>query len=583
MSKRARTESIVSSATNMDDDTNVTPESESDSGVGNRGKEIIPMHMPIKARHSTLKTFTKHFYFKIYANDWLVVTQPSGTTVTGWMNYIPYQALAMYLSPGEYMKLVRNTGWAEIKDAKFQLEYKAVRTPFDANNTDAAEANGNLQFEIQRFDGLEKMLPFDTVDVPLSPGEPVQYNSYVELIQRLYGVTGFARYSTGGVPLPATMRERGLTWRPSWGFNFNVDDNLGYGDMYRDFNKSISSLPIGEFVTERLNTNQVKMGEGYCFNKTYKPKNGLITAATSGRATSTQTPGDYARINGPIRYKGLTADMQAGAQDATQWQAIYPDIEIAVTTAEVSGVGDLTQLQSISINNLTASQPATYSQGVAASRPQIDPLTNPVVFDGGPQPTANGAIWEDARTQGWPPIQVIDGASLVGNGNDRLGYGYNNAMAYYTIADLENYSEYPDYKAPPITRMESFCIGAVPKTTKQNTTVAATLEFECSTEITVECFESDHTYFNCAYSIYDSDGGVGPDGSSALPGAQYIDSFFRPSATDPQNGFLYGGKWQQQEHTSVLRDPKKWAIGRYGAYAKPLFNDLTAELPVLRK
>lgn len=565
-------------------DVDMGASAEGGGGSEGQGSSIISMERPIKAKNTFTKRFTKHFYVKLYAQDWVVTPDTTGTSVVGWMNWIPYQALCMYLSPGEYMKLVRDSNYATVKEAKFQMEFKAVRTPFDANVTDAAEANGNLQFEIQRFDGLEKMLPFNVVDRSYNDANSKLNVSHAELIQRLYGITGFGRYTTGtNSKLPAVMRERGFTYRPQWGFESNSDyGSTAFGSMYRNYNLGISALPIGEFVSERLNTNQVKMGEGYCFNKVYKPKNGLITAASSAFCTRRQNPSSRTRVNVKSRFQDGGVDAIAGSVDATQYLGIYPIISNDVIPIEVSGVGNL-KILTPGATNIFPSGVGSNSCTVAMSA-EFPGVNTPTATFEGPaegEGVTYAGIWQNARQVGWPPVDVVSMESEFESQNDTLGYGYNNAMAYYTIADLENYSEFPSHHDPPLHKMESFLLGAVPKTNKDNTIVNATMEFEITTEIVVEISDCDNTYINCAYNVFADDGAVSVDGVTPLSNNVFMDQHFVPATGDTNNGFLYGGKWQHNEHDVTLRDPKFWNKG-YGRAAKPLFQLIPADTPMLK-
>lgn len=554
----------------------------SSSGGGGMlgGNHMFPPKMPLKHMNKYTKTFTKHFYFKIYANDWSVIPDTSGTRVQGFMTYIPYQALCMYLAPEEYMKLVRDSNYCKIKEAKCQVEFKAVRTPFMANSTDTAEANGNLQFEIQRFDGLEKMLPFQVNDVPGRNGDPVSAKSYAELIQRLYGYTAFGRMPTAAAAarLPATMRERGLSWRPSWQFSFgNAAQNTGTGSTYRDVNKEISSLPIGEYITDRLNTNQCKMGEGYCFNKVVRPKNGIISTASSAFSTARQDANATTRINMKQRMRDPAPLTANPTSNDPQYAAIYPIVSttsdgLTVDASPIAGIliqPSLTALQTINVSGVSGT-----SNYVATSIDETPPGTTPVTFgrqyDLSAQPV--GSFLSGANT--------VSGALNDTTTTDNFGYGYNNDMAWYTLADLENYSMFTSRNEIPIHHLPSFMIGAVPKTNMDNSIVNATMEFEVTTAIEIECSDLDPTYINCAYDVLGESIAAPYTAQTRNPPQSWIDSGFTPTAADPQNGRLFGGKWQHNELDVTLRDPKFWN-NQYGRAGKPLFELIPNATPNL--
>jgi len=535
----------------------------SSSGGGSRGMHIFSPNRPMKQLHTSKHTYTKHFYFKIYANDWQTYVTSTGTPeqqtdIVGFMSWIPWQALCMYLSPNEYMRIVRDCSYAKVVDSKFQLEFKAVRTPFDTNSTDQAEANGNLQFEINRWDGLEKMLPFETVDVPFG-GTPERYSTHIELITRLYGEGAFSqRPAAASTAWPATMRERGLTYRPSWRFGAS-GNQTAFGTMYRDVNRAICALPVGEYVTERLNTNAVKMGEGYCFNRTYKPKNGIIaSASTAYSAPRNSQPTSSTRIN--IKERMKDSATAPANQDAAQYEALFPNF--------TSALGEASHIDPENFRSQSALQ-------VGDGGSFIKSAASGVEFEGSGYPLnmkfgINGAttdrnyVWNTAA--GFTQEPVITSASVD---KDNVGYGYNNFMAWYAMADLENYSMFTSRNDPPIHHMPSMLIGAVPKTNKDNTIVNATLEFECTTSITIESQCVDPTYIQSTYVQV-------PEAGYALG---FVDSYNFPNTTDGYN-YLFGGKWMHNETDVMLRDPKYWNHN-YARAGKPLFEPLPENTPTL--
>lgn len=447
---------------------------ESTGGAGGvqRGAAIFPTGVPMKRDKASTHTFTKKFYFKIYANDWRRVVGVTDVGVIHFATYIPWQALCMYLSPTEYMEILRNSHYAKIRESKFELKFKAIRTPFDANSTDAAEANGNLQFELQRFDGLEHMLPFQAVDFEgRASTTPVNQANYTELITRLYGPGSFnATRAVTDYKWPAVMRERGLSWRPSWNFtitpstrNTNVT-STGYAQIpLADY---VSALPVGEYITDSINTHMVKMSEGYCFNKEYRPKHGLLTHASSAADTHGYTPATtgFSQLNVRTRIRDLVGASPGG--------------------------------------------------GVPPSFPADTQYTS--IFGSG------------AFTVQPPPPR--------GESSDVFGYGYPNSMNYYSVANLENYTFFEGNKDAPNPHMTSMCLGVVPKVNSDETIVNATLEFECSTSITIDCKSNAQVYFQTA---------VNPETGA------YLSS----QITDPIN---FASRWQHNEQGVALFDDKQW-------------------------
>lgn len=563
-----------------------SPESSSGSAAANsggggaggstKGMAIFP-ERPLKLTNKQSLHFTKKFYFKIYANDWKYdpIAGGAGADITGFMTVIPWQALCMYLSPNEYLDIVRQSNYAKIKQAGLQLKFKAVRTPFDANVTDAAEANGNLQFEICRWDGLEQMMPFKVAHVPLDTTQPSRlYTTHQELINRLYGTEAIYEEEQAW---PATMRERGIEGRPVWNFRGDSYAN-GTGSMYRNMNRAISCLPIGEYVTDCINSNVSKMGEGYCFNKTYKPKNGVITMAPSAY-NRFNNAGGRTRINQPVRHQDTQVNPTT-MQDH-QYEAIYPTFNDSAnvvtginTTTDTAvwfnpGVNHVQNAGNDGNNDyLTARDPGGSSTGSFYNL-----QTNSM--EAGPHANQNFAwYWETERVNaaGQPTFAIknLINAVTPTTGTvaeveqvDNFGYGYQNDMGYYSIANLENYSMHTSRNPPPLHHMPSMMIGAIPKTTKEaNTIVQATLEFECTTMIEIEVQNVHPTYINNSYLPFDD----------VDITAGWADPRF-----ETQN--LYGGRWQHNETDVLLLDPKHWN-NSYGLAGKPLFEVIPAAAPL---
>lgn len=263
------------------------------------GVAVLGYDRHLKASNFTFKRLCKRFSVKLYQNNWVFTS--GGTpplnyrNLNGWMNVIPYQAVCLYISPQEYLSIVRDSSFAEIKESKFQMQLRGIRTPFTAGSTEVADANGNLGFDVMRFDGLEQCMPFTTADGAF--GEtPNEIRNYEELIGRLYGTTPLVNQPS---TLPASMIERGFTFRPQW--TFSAQGYTPPGLMSRNVTLYATTLPVMEYCTDLINSNQVKHGTGYCFNKSYKPKNGILTmAGTSGNSLYYST-GEHVRVKQPTR------------------------------------------------------------------------------------------------------------------------------------------------------------------------------------------------------------------------------------------------------------------------------------------
>lgn len=542
------------------------------NGGSRGGNHLFHPHKPMKLENSNTMTFTKHFYVKLYANDWIKYADTTGTSINvlGFMTVIPYQALCMYLSPNEYLDIVRNSAYARIESSNFQLEFKAVRTPFDTNKTDQAEANGNLQFEIQRWDGLEKVMPFEVVDVegvtpPATDPQVTQPASYIELINRLYGIS-FASNNDNQQRFPATMRERGLSYRPKWSFD-KAATNTATGPMYRQVNKYISSIPIGEYVTDCLNTNQAKMGEGYCFNKSYKPKNGLLNMASSAWNPNKKF-GGFSQINMKNAMSDESHNDTTSPNDCqytTHWVisqqpflqgggelgnflTVSADAEASSVTVKTNDAGnECMQIPALDTGNQCEIELNQHGKTGAIKLREVftTPAARTVVSATQPIVPSNAAI----------------------NAYDCLGYGYQETIDYYTTANLENYTTFTSNNERPVHYMPSMMIGAIPKTNKDNTIVNATLEFEIRTNIVVKCNTVHPTYMNMARDT------LGEAGARA----NWVDPAFQSLS----NNDVYAGKWFHNEKDVALRENKFWHLN-YGRAAKPQFDFLPVTVPSMQ-
>lgn len=585
-----------------------------DPAVEGRNSRIFHPHKPMKLMNKGHLTFTKCFKFKIYAQDWESFGTPNSATdpvgIMAYMTVVPWQALCFYLAPNEYLDVVRNNSYAKIKHADFEMEFKTVRTPFDANSVDAAEANGNLQFELQRYDGLEQMMPFAVADVayPFQGANSVSFNqTYQELIERLYGVS-FGANGVVGKTWPATMRERGLTWRPVWQFQGppNGGGTAPSVGMYRAVNNFISCLPIGEYQTDCLNTNQVKMGEGYVFKQQYSPKNGILTMSSSAYNSNNPFQAGLTRINQPTRLAD-NIQQEAPNQCATQYYALYP----RGNTTEQQFITNLGQTNIEVVEAVNVEPVDVVSYNLFQNQPDVGPQARTATYDTftnssgsnqwpcqtlesipgkeGKFPFGNNWIEADAtyspapgalkvttntftsapKTQVVETITPVTSSAIVADTlqNDQFGYGYNNELGYYSTANLENHMSFTSRNQPPIHHMPSMMIGAEPKTNKDNSIVNATFEFVVKTRITIETNHVHPTYNNMSYNVLNEQGYT----------IGWQDPAFA-ALSDPA-GTVYGGKWHHNETDVLLNDENKFWNHSYGLAAKPLFTTLPCNTP----
>lgn len=510
--------------------------------------------------------FTKKFYFKIYANDWMLKINSDGTDCIGFMTVIPWAELCMYISPDEYLDCIRQSNFAKIKKCGFQLKFKSVRTPFDANTTDAAEANGNLQFELKRFDGLEQVMPFQVEDIE-PDGTRHQYKTNIELIQRLYGLQSLAGLpnNTTVNALPATMRERGLSWRPVWQFSGTPRNTAETAGTYLPLNYFTSCIPVGEYETESVNTNSAKMTEGYCFNKVCYPKNGYLTTAPSiyggWGASNVVNPGQT-RINTKLRMYDITQpnDVQV-SPNSVQYRDLFGG-----GTTTLTGQPQLNKV-ALEINKVS------FDHNPENTR-TLDGQTW-VTRSGtiGPAQMHINDIWPGTNA-GAVDVPAFDSltvnkgtlaAETTGNIN-AYGFGYTQAMGNYTTAKIENYNMFTSRNDPPLHHIQSMMIGALPKTNRDTSIVKGTFEFECETHCEVEIQNGHGLYYQLAFNSIANDGSVPPS-------LGYVDS-----AIEANPDYIYRSRWVNNETDVMLFDDKYWNKS-YGLAGKPLFEVLPADVP----
>lgn len=532
--------------------------------LGQRGRPLFG----IGRHHFTQKktyTFAKHFYFKIYANDWKRFgpgTENGSVKLAGFMSVIPWSALCMYISPDEYLEMVRSCNYAKIKETKFDLNFKSVRTPFDANSTDVAEANGNLNFQLCRWDNLEMMLPFAVGDIPYASDatQPRFYKTNAELINRLYGVSLLnLPENPENQRLPATMRERGLDERPIWSFHGGAGAHNGpetATGVEIDVQRYIASLPVGQYVTDCVNTNLVKNSpDGYSFTKVYRPKNGLITFAPSGfNPFNADLPQGLTFINHKTRMgdnRASTNPLVIQSNFNAQYIASAPTVNIAKTLApddpEANFIDDHSSAETWIING-----------------PNPNYVKAPVTIDQDPTVHRNlGEVFpyenknDNTPANKWKLLRDVTPEVFP----DQTGFGYQADMFSYTTAYIENYQMYTSRNDPPIHHLPSMLIGAIPKTNRDNTIVNATFEFECRTQITIEAQEKHNVYMNMATQLVSNDdvaSGTGVQQGEPLD----------PNFNDTRNYMQY--RWQTNEVDVCLADNKYWNKS-YGLAGKPQF------------
>jgi hypothetical protein len=543
------------------------------------GQPIIPHgRRGLKPLHHYEHTYTKKFYTKIYANDWVTLNpgHDGATNILGFMTVIPWHALCMYISPDEYLDIIRNCSYAKLEETVIQLRLKAVRTPFDANSTDVAEANGNLNFEFKRWDGLEMMLPFKCIDVEGTPASPsyVDINGdYSELIQRLYGNESLAYIRTNSTPvpsLPATMRERGLSWRPQWLLvgNNTAQWNAPNDGIYERIQRYISSIPVGEYETDSVNTNVSRVSEGYCFNKVYRPKNGILSFAPS-QFQNDGTAG-VSRINTKERFSDTIAKYNGAMQppitniNTPQYLALFPNITTTSNSNILAGTGPLITINSAKTINCDNE----LNFGIAP--PTACPTPSQIVCNAADHGIAPAAINPTPGTLAgvaalpatiniksvWPNITNATVNSIASGTADNYGYAYINGMQSYIFANVENYQTFTSRNDPPIHHMESMLLGAIPKTNKDGSIVNATFEFEITTMAKVKMQTSHNVYHQLAYF----------NGNGKTYNGTAISGF----ANSLSNAAVYGTRWVANETDVALFDNKIWN-NVYGLAGKPEF------------
>lgn len=518
-------------------------------GRGVKGMPFISCYGPLKRLNNHTKHYTKKFYIKIYANNWIIGKLGSGTALTGYQTVIPWHALCMYLSPDEYLEIIRESSHATLDEVGFEMKFKAVRTPFGVNNTETGEANGNLQFELKRWDGLERIVPFEIMDVD-ETGTQNEYVTNAELIQRLYGIDSFYSLQSAIKPaqLPATMQERSFSWRPVWRFENDHASAPEVGPHQINPNLAISSIPIGEYEHESFNTNMAKMDEGFCFNKVYKPKSNLLCQARSAFGGNRTSDSVVGRTLIKQRPTFVEIAHTSPVVSSPQYSLLMPSVALTLTKTKFFTPDD----------NLSEPREVQSSTGG----------TNPWV------PSQNQSVKEKmsgyftAATDGVTNATLANGSTI-----QDVGYGYAEAMDYYTYAHVENYHTWNAGHDQPLQKLESMLIGAVPKTNRDGSIVNATFEFEVSTYCRVSTKNAHANYYQLAKNIRPGEGALNNDGTS-YSGTSDLSSYMR----NIDNTKIWGNQWQTSEGIPALKGRWTWDKS-YGHCGLMNFMNLPATAP----
>lgn len=580
------------------------------SGGGQQENGGMPMFPDgvFTGPNKTTKIFTKTFYLKIYANGLTeyIDSTTGARRVLGWQTVIPYQALSSYMTAEEYLSIIRDGSYGKIKWAGFQLEFQDIRTPFGTNVATVAEANGNLQFELQEFHGIERFMPFETVETDYSdspnPITITPFNSFENWIKKLYGDQPFSQDETPRTKRqwPAEMYQRGLDMRPLWQFSPPADKKLtGTGTMLRPYNAHVTSLPFGKWVSRRVNTNTGKV-TGVYFNKVYKPKNGIISAASSIYDVGSEhlNKDRFTRINQPIRMNDINSRNPVPYNDPSkpQYTSDWFPTTVQVVTSLIPILEPTVKITNITYDNVWTSDDGSYptdamvncatnndgtsSQYGFAVFPQQLPCTlpsfTPFHYKRGedpeiPQPWRLHEIYNMVQKTFCNAVQTqstsymtdvtVNTAQVATGENDVVGYGYQNDINYYTRATLENYSVWTSRNQPPIHEMPSWMIGIVPKTTgplsANDDIVNATATFLCKTAIEIEVEDHPCVTTNFAYDYTNE---------------RFMDPLVDKARSEGKLGtYLYGGKWRHNEKDVFIRENKNWALdyaraGKMGFY-----------------
>lgn len=527
--------------------------------AGGSGARKMAMEMPYKFKNVSTRMYTKNFYMKLYSEDWIRQTTADGGNIIGFMNVIPYQALCMYLSPNEYQDIQKCSQFAKIEECTFEVKVISLRTPFFANSTDVVEANGNLRFCIQRWDNLEKMLPFRVVDVDES-GTVTEQKTYAELINRLYG-SSHSQTPIIDKKWPAAERERSLSHRPLWKFKKNpVYNDVMRGWIEFPINAYISTLPVGEYKTAQALVSA--HDPEVVFTRNYRPKNGLITMAPS--AFSDFRENVFSQIN--LKERFATTGTNPTKNTDPQFKTFDRSITLSggfsiVVTRE--RIFNTERVRSINF-------PATIAQGTnyAHMACKVDKNQVPI------EVLKFTEVWDDGEPD---PMTIVNDVKATDKGAvnsvDDVGYNYGTAMAYYTVADIENYAMLTSRNEFPVHHMSSFALGIRPKTNRDDTIVKCTVEVEITTTCKVSLEHCNLTYSNLAY-VPVADGSDFPVG--------FMDKMVKNIDVDDEQIYkdIYARRWQHNETDVSLNDNSKYWDKSYGLASKMQFTKLPATTPL---
>lgn len=522
-------------------------EGDSSEGSGpdmQAGAPIYPVSRPFKGMNKTTVHFTKTFQFKIYNSDWqLIADDNGGVNLRGFMNTIPWDRLCMYLSPDEYQSVIKDCHYAKLVETGFQMCYLTTRTPFLANATDPAPANGNLDFSLVRWDGLEQMMPFTEWDYTEAGQTPIIRLSSQELIGRLYGIA--LSQLNDANSLGATMQQRGISTYPRWRFQSQATMTANGPSSaltpHGSLNNLVATLPVFEYKTDQISTLAQK---NYCFNKTHKPKNGVLGFAPSIFTDTYRTPLGFAQINSkvPLSDSGLRTSNAVANNDPQFAQAFNngaaPTVTVLRADAKPRGT-----IQEGGANTPWWLMTSDTPQAAGSAKPAKLWIRTPA--------GSTNAFFEGAEN-------VVE-VSAASNGTvpPTFGYGSLDTMKYYSVARIENYSLHTSRNDPPIHHLPSMMIGAIPKRNLDNTFIEGIHEFEIKTHCTVTLDSCHPLYYNLAQVAVTEPG---------FTIGQYIDPIVGPLGTPG----IMGARWQNNE-TDVMLYDNKYAIPAYGRAAKMQF------------
>lgn len=274
---------------------------------------------------NTSRVFTKTFQFYIINQNWQTFQMPDKRATPLQFNtrVIPYfvfmwDLIMWYLSPTEYIDMIRTGRYSKIVASVFQIDYCSHMQTFTTNQADATTAgNGNLS-HIRVFRDFNQRKAFTVLDI--TNGKPELEEGHSKLRNKLYGTQKFLNTSTGTQDIAAVDGPRQYTHLPAMMTQADQSDLL--------LEQNITSVNMLKATNEKFDTTQ----HGYSIPITYKPKQSIMAVGPSANTGFQPEITDDANQGTQFNLVHYDRLMQQNACTARHTSDGYDDEEALVPT-----------------------------------------------------------------------------------------------------------------------------------------------------------------------------------------------------------------------------------------------------------